>query len=63
MSEALKGTDVEVLKLKERRLTDLVRATTVLLSDYPPRPVDAIFFHGRSFFDAEKEAYLLSLPI
>ena len=29
----------------------LTKATTILLSNYPPKPVDALFFYGRSFGD------------
>lgn len=36
---------------------EFVMATTMLLSDYPPKPVDVVFLHGRSFFDAEKAGF------
>lgn len=40
---------------------ELFQATVVLLSDYPKRPVDALFFFGRSWFDAGKgDLFLLA---
>ncbi len=55
----------EVLEAEIRRLVspdlagDFTKATTVLLSDFPPGPVDAVFFHSRSFFDAEKQGIFI----
>lgn len=53
MSEVQKPT-VEIKEIETKRLFDLARATTMLLSDRPSEPVDAIFFFGRSYFDAGK---------
>lgn len=39
----------------EKRLADLRRARNMFLSDTPPEPIDAVFFFGRSFFDAGKQ--------
>lgn len=44
----------ELLEAERRGLINLACATVKLLSDFPPKPVDAIFFHGRSYFDAGK---------
>src|SRR3989344_4076216 len=44
----------ESIENDRQRYVDHNIATTVLLSDSPPGSVDAVFFHGRSFFDAGK---------
>ncbi len=44
----------EPIEGERKQLLGLATATTVLLSDAPSNPVDAVFFFGRSFFDAEK---------
>lgn len=45
---------VESGERERQKYVGLAKATTVLLSDRPQKPVDAVFFFGRSFFDAEK---------
>lgn len=61
MGETPQGTNREVLETEIRRVLhpdlaeDLTKATTILLRDSPPGPVDAVFFFGRSYFDAGKQ--------
>lgn len=61
MGEIPQGTNREILEAEIKRLVspnlveDFTKATTLLLSDSPPGPIDAVFFFGRSFFDAEKQ--------
>lgn len=54
MTEIPHRADMQVL---EAYITspELLDVTMTLLGDTPPRPVDAIFFFGRSYFDAEKK--------
>lgn len=40
---------------KEANYLDLIQARAILLNNYPTDPVDAVFFFGRSFFDAGKK--------
>lgn len=57
MSEVPQPPTTEIQAAEKQHLIDLTRAAVVLLSDYPPQPVDAIFLHGRSFFDAGKKDF------
>lgn len=57
------GTGEAPELLREQRLMRLVEATTVLLSDQPTKPVDAVFFHGRSFLMQKKKAFLQLLLV
>ncbi len=55
MAEVPKAPGPESQEVERKKLIDLTRATVVLLSDFPPISVDAIFFHARSYFDAGKQ--------
>jgi hypothetical protein len=39
---------------ERQQLPQLLNATEKLTHDRPTEPVDAVFFFGRSFFDAER---------
>lgn len=52
MTEVQYGANEQVLSYTT--FPEIQDATKTLLRDAPPKPVDAIFFFGRSFFDAEK---------
>lgn len=54
MTEILSQPNPDRKEIEIKRLFDLAKATTMLLSDRPSEPVDAIFFFGRSYFDAGK---------
>lgn len=40
-----------MLMATEKDLLNIYRATTMVLSDHPQNPIDAIFFHNRSYGD------------
>lgn len=54
MTEAAQGSDIESAGAEIKKFIDLRKITDVLLKDRPPKPVDAIFLFGRSYFDAGK---------
>jgi|SRR3989344_2111688 len=55
MTELPQGDDRKSIEAEIKRSIDLKRVTEVLLNDRPPKPVDAVFFFGRSYFDAGKK--------